>query len=192
MKNAPAVIDQATRAALLRSILVDRFKIKTHFESRAQDVYAMVMANPGGSLGPVLRRSTAAYDCDAIDRARGTGDFTLPASPQPGVPVCSASLTTGLIHAGGVTMENLAGYVGGAYGVRTRVVDDTGLAGRFDFDLHWTPDRPASTDGGNVAAIPEWPSIFTALEDQLGLKLVPRRVQVDVLVVDHIEPPTPD
>jgi hypothetical protein len=137
--------------------------------------------------------SSARYDIDArLEHAPPTIDEATPVSRQPNVPVCSYSMSSGLIHAGGVTMQNLANGIGGAFGLRTRVVDDTGLVGRFDFDLHWTPDRPASADSGNPAAISEWPSIFTAFEDQLGLKLVPRRMEVEVLVIDHAERPTED
>ena len=65
------------------------------------------------------------------------------------------------------------------------VTDSTGLTGGFDFELHWTPD---SVQQSNADA----PSLFTALQEQLGLKLEAARGPVDMLVIDHIEPPTPD
>lgn len=63
------------------------------------------------------------------------------------------------------------------------VADSSGLAGTFDLDLHWAPDSPGSTDA---------PSLFTALQEQLGLRLTPRRVRTPVLVIDAIEQPDAD
>ena len=69
------------------------------------------------------------------------------------------------------------------------VIDKTGLTGSFDYELRWTPDEP-SPDGG--AARAGGPSIFAAVEEQLGLKLEPQRGPVEVLVIDSIERPTPN
>lgn len=82
------------------------------------------------------------------------------------------------------------------------VVDETGLTGRYDFDMKWEPDQAAglilSGPDGNAPAPefdPDAPgtgsSIFTALQEQLGLKLVRKKVPVDVIVMDHIDPPSP-
>ena len=65
------------------------------------------------------------------------------------------------------------------------VIDKTGLTGYYDIDFKWTPDE-------DIAAGVSGPSLFTALEEQLGLKLVPAKAPVDVLVVDHVEKPTPN
>ncbi len=67
-----------------------------------------------------------------------------------------------------------------------KIVDKTGLGGRsFDFEIEWTPDRAVTADDPGI-------SIFAALEEQLGLKLVPSKGTVDRLVIDHIERPTPN
>lgn len=80
------------------------------------------------------------------------------------------------------------------------VVDRTGLTGLYQYDLHFG-DRPipgAGPGGGfpfpvsSQAGDPDAPSLFTALEEQLGLKLVPQTGRVDVLVIDHVEPPKPN
>jgi uncharacterized protein (TIGR03435 family) len=78
-------------------------------------------------------------------------------------------------------MSSLAGRIASV--VNRPVTDKTGLVGPFDFDLAWTPDDAADQNG---------PSIFTALQEQLGLKLASTRGPVDVLVIDHVEHPTED
>jgi uncharacterized protein (TIGR03435 family) len=71
------------------------------------------------------------------------------------------------------------------------VEDRTGLAGTFEFDLEWTPELPAPADAPPGPPIdPNGPSLFTALKEQLGLKLDPQKDHIDVLVVDHAEHPT--
>jgi len=86
--------------------------------------------------------------------------------------------------------------------VRRSVVDRTGLVGAFDFDLRWTPDtlpaRPPGTPAdqpirmNGIEIDPNGPSIFTAVQEQLGLKLESTRGPVDVLVLDRVERPAPD
>jgi uncharacterized protein (TIGR03435 family) len=75
-------------------------------------------------------------------------------------------------------------------------VDRTDLAGRFDVDLHRSPRlmRPAADPSptSDVASLPDGPSLFTAVQEELGLKFEPRKEPMEVIVVDHIEWPTPD
>ncbi len=77
------------------------------------------------------------------------------------------------------------------------VVDKTGVAGTFDVELHWTPDQmpnfgPNGPPAGFPPIDPNGSSIFTAVQEQLGLKLESQRGPVEVLVIDHVEPPTED
>jgi uncharacterized protein (TIGR03435 family) len=92
------------------------------------------------------------------------------------------------------TVSQLANYLS-AY-LEKRVVDQTGLTGLFNADLTWTPDQmPQPVPGApdDLPAIdPNGPSIFTAVQEQLGLKLKPTTGPVEVLVIDRVEPPTPD
>ena len=69
-----------------------------------------------------------------------------------------------------------------------KVVDHTGLTGRYDFNLTWTPDDTA-TEGSAASGAAPGPSLFTAVQEQLGLKLEPIRAPVDVVVIDHLEKP---
>ena len=97
----------------------------------------------------------------------------------------------GMFSASGFTLVNLAGTLSGNVG--RVVLDRTGLTGDFDVELQWTPDRvPLAGDASNPAPSPDGPSIFTALQEQLGLKLESTKGPVDVLVIDHVEQPTPD
>ena len=82
-----------------------------------------------------------------------------------------------------VLAANLSGMLG------RMVINDTGLTGRYHADLHWTPDRGMSAGGDPAGAAPEL-SIFTALPEQLGLKLMPTKGPVEVLVIDHVELPS--
>lgn len=74
------------------------------------------------------------------------------------------------------------------------VIDKTGLTGKYDFSLQWTPEwmsaRSAAGDSGAADSEPAGPSLLTALQDQLGLKLVQDKAPVQVLVIDHVEPPS--
>ena len=80
------------------------------------------------------------------------------------------------------TVEEFAGMLSGLVG--RMVVNKTGVTGKYDFSLSWSPAEQPTADSG--------PSIFTALQEQLGLKLVPAKGPVDVLVVDHVEQPSPN
>jgi uncharacterized protein (TIGR03435 family) len=86
------------------------------------------------------------------------------------------------------TGQQMPGFVGPLAGFTDRlIVDRTGLKGTYEFELRWTPDTGAGIPG---AADPDTPGLFTALEEQLGLRLEPARAQVEVMVIDRFERPT--
>jgi uncharacterized protein (TIGR03435 family) len=174
---------------MVRTLLAERFGLAVHTETRELPVYALVMARADGRRGPQLR--PAAVDCAALLAARGRGAPPTPAQPGDR-PVCGMRTVPGRMVAGGYALgdvaRNLAPFAG-----RT-VVDKTGLTGTFDLDLTWTPDQipQAPLTPGAPPIDANGPSIFTALQEQLGLKLDSQRGPVEVLVIDRAEKPRPD
>lgn len=191
---ATASLSHATpedRAAMLRAMLADRFKLVAHFEDRDQPVYALVLARRDGKLGAGL--TPTEIDCAAqlaAERAAGEAAGTPPPRPQPSDPVarCRLRVVNDRME-GDATMEDLAGAFR-IYSGRT-VVDKTGLSGFYrvtmTFDPIFVQRRPDAAPSPNAP-----PSIFTAVQEQLGLKLQPEKMKVPILVVDHIERPTPN
>jgi uncharacterized protein (TIGR03435 family) len=184
---------------MLRALLAERFKLVVHNDSRELPTYALVLARSDNQLGPKLVRSTV--DCAAMAAARGRGDAPAPGPPSPDErPTCGMRIGFGNLSAGGVTVSQFANSL--AMFVNRTVLDRTGLAGSFDVDLTWTPDQmpprgagsppdqPVRVNGADID--PNGPSIFTAVQEQLGLKLESTKSPVDVLVIDSVERPTED
>jgi uncharacterized protein (TIGR03435 family) len=172
-------MSDAALPVLLRDLLETRFSLKSHFATREMPIYALVLARRDGMLGPNLRR--VERDCAAIAAGRVAGE------------PCGGQIHPGQVSARGVTMTQIvSGLARLMPGVERPVRDRTGLSGSFDMDLTWTPDRPVvgPTPDTPIAPIdPNSPSLFTALQEQLGLKLEPQRGQVDVLVIDSVSMP---
>jgi len=185
--------------AMLRTLLADRFKLRVHDDTREMPIYALVKARNDGRLGTRLTSSTV--DCAALMRTAGRGGPPQPGSPTER-PACGIRVGFGNIAAGGLSILELAGSISRMPGVNRVVVDRTGLEGVYDVDLQWTPDQlPPRPAGGapdapirvNGADIdPNGPSIFTAVQEQLGLKLESTRGAVHVIVIDAVEQPTDD
>ena len=170
---------------MIRSLIEERFKLKAHRETRELPVYELVVARADRRLGPEMRKPAA--DCDAAIAAG------IPPPRQHGEPPpCGLMGGPARTIAGGATMRQLAANL--SVRLERLVFDKTGLAGRFAFNLAWTPDRmPTADPAPGIPPIdPNGPSLFTALQEQLGLKLEPAKGQVDVLVIDHVEHPTED
>ncbi len=185
---------------MIRSLLQERFKLKTHMETREMPVYELVLARADGALGPQLRQSTS--DCDAIIAAVRAG--APPPARQPNEPPpCGAMRGPARVLAGGLPMAQFANMLtlvmadangpAGSNDARL-VIDKTGLSGRFAFTLAWTPERmPEGTPPPGIPPIdPNGPPLVTALQEQLGLKLQSARSRMEVVVIDSVEQPTPD
>jgi uncharacterized protein (TIGR03435 family) len=186
---------------MIRSVLEERFKLKTHMETRELPVYELVLANADGSLGPQLKRPD--IDCDAIIAAVNAGG-PVPQRQRPtDPPPCGAMRGPARIIAGSIPMSQLVNMLtfvmadanGPAGGADARlVVDKTGLNGRFAFTLAWTPEKmPEGTPPAGIPPIdPNGPRLETAIQEQLGLKLQPARSRMEVVVIDSVEQPTPN
>jgi uncharacterized protein (TIGR03435 family) len=174
---------------MLRRLLSDRFKLVVTRETREIPIFALVVARPERPLGPELRR--AAVDCMPIVAAAEKQGVT-PQLPQPqgNRPACGTRSMPGLMMGAGVSIADLARNLAGP--TDRMVVDRTGLTGPWDFDLRFALNGPAPNIPGLPPPPADAPSLFTALQEQLGLKLEPQRAPVDVLVITSIERPTED
>jgi uncharacterized protein (TIGR03435 family) len=148
-----------------QSLLADRFQLKAHLETREMPVYQLVLAKSGSKLKE---------EPDPTKHRFGM----------------SASL-----FRGSATIHDLTEVLECAADIGGReVIDKTGLTGVYDFSLKWTPLQTAAAPGGGSETAPspdvEGASLFTAIEEQLGLKLVPTKGPGQVLVIDHIEQPS--
>ena len=176
--------------AMLQSLLIERFKVKAHRGSKEIPIYPLAVARQG-SPGPGLTPSQ-------IDCRSNSGE------PSP----CGLSGTMGRLMGRGVTMAGLVRALANHLGPGSRItfdrllVDRTGLSGAFDFTLEWTPDPVASVpvSSQGPAGVPRLPSVpiasaanfLAALEQQLGLVIVPEFATEPALIIDEIELPTLD
>lgn len=176
----------------LQSLLADRFALKAHRERRDHPIYALVLTRADRSFGQRLRRSQVDREKVREAMAAARRENRLPPRVECGL---TAQRTFGFC---GMTIEELAGFLPEFAG--RMVVDRTGLTGAFDLEFRFDASRPipgAGLGGGfpiqpTGPAEPDLPSLFTALEEQLGLKLEPQTGPVEVLVIDHVEQPTPN
>jgi uncharacterized protein (TIGR03435 family) len=164
------------RRSMFRQILADRFMLATHHETKELPVFALFLAKGG------VKFKESKPDPEHPVMAKGAGRFMI---------------GRGKISAQATTMPFFASVLSRQVG-RT-VVDKTGLTGTYDVTLDWTPDEGAGPPPGGPAppgqpdhasSSDSGPSIFTAIQEQLGLKLESAKGPVDVLVIDHIEKPS--
>jgi bla regulator protein blaR1 len=176
---------------MLRSLLVERFKLVVHTDTRDMPIYALMKARTDGRLGPNI--SAAAIDCAAVMRGRRGGPP--PPLPQPGQKMeCGFMMGPGRMNAGGMPMSQLAQALSPQVG--RIVLDKTELTGNYDFEMTYAPEGfagpPPLLNGAPPPVDPNAPTLFTALQEQLGLKLDSQRGPVDVVVIDSVDQPTAD
>ena len=162
-------LTKVQRSQMLQSLLADRFKLAIHYETKEAPVYELTI----GKGGPKLHEAKP-------------GD-TYPNGPKGPDGISHAGMIMfngpGQFTAQAVPTSNIADFL--AATLHQPVIDKTGLTGKYDFTLQFTPDNiPAS------APDPGGPSIFTAVQEQLGLKLDSTRGPVKSIVIDHIERPS--
>jgi uncharacterized protein (TIGR03435 family) len=165
----PAALRSLTieqRRAMLAAVLTSRFNLKVHRETRTLPVFSL----EPGKHGPILKPSA---DASAKIANLGTG------------MVISNS---GEIIAKGISFSSFTSSLDGE--VDRPVVDKTGLTGTYDLYLRWMPDNDAVSNPKDAGADTTLPSLFAAVQEQLGLKLVPSHGPVSVLVVDSVHAPT--
>lgn len=182
---------QEQRAAMMQALLADRFKLLVHVENREQPVFNLVLARSDGRLGPGIKSSE--YDCAAVQAAqRAAAEAALaagtPLSPtriDPSAPPPCVPFMSGDRMEGDMTPTTLANFLRPAAG--RFVVDKTGLTGSYRVTL--TFDRMAGIRGPSTDPSAA-PSVFTAVQEQLGLRLEPSRAMRETLVIDRLERPT--
>jgi uncharacterized protein (TIGR03435 family) len=166
------------RRLMLQALLADRFKLRVRRETKQGPVYALVVAKKG----PKLRESKP--------------DHFAGGHNEKGITIGGGRLTCYDAPLGPLIRQL-------SQQLNRPVLDKTGLTGEYDFTLPWTPEEFQVSvfkyaegnelpSEGISSAEPAGPSIFTAIEEQLGLKLKTAKGPVEVLVVDHVEPPTPN
>ena len=169
---------EPVRQHMLQMLLADRFKLTIHRETKELPIYSLVVAKGGSKL----------HEAKPGEVLKGPGGSPAP----PGSHLITMGLAGGELTAQNVGAEQIANLLTQQMG-RT-VVDHTGLKGNYDFTLHWTPDQVAPASNGPGGASPNsstssesGPSISTAIQEQLGLKLESQKGPVEILVIDHVE-----
>jgi uncharacterized protein (TIGR03435 family) len=170
------------RRLLLQPLLADRFKLKIHTETKQLPVYEIVLAKGGSKLKEATAGDTYANGIKGHDGAGGGGMMRF---------------GPGQLTAQAVPLTSLANML--SQQLHRTVLDKTGLTGKYDLELTWTPEQGAdpmfkgaegSPQRGDAAPDSSGPSIFTALQEQLGLKLQSAKGPVETLVIDHVEMPS--
>jgi uncharacterized protein (TIGR03435 family) len=162
-------LSKQQRGRMLQSMLADRFKLTAHTETKELPGYELIVAKSGSKL-----------------------------QQSPSEPQMGWGANFGDIKANAMPVATLADILSNF--IHQTVTDKTGLTGKYDFELKWADDRAArrpsqAAEGNSEALAPdpsEGPSLFTAVQEQLGLKLQPTKVPVETLVIDHVEPPSPN
>ena len=162
-----AVSQESTPAAfaqlplLVQSLLEDRFSLKVHRETRQLPIYRLITSRPDRQLGPKMRVSSV--DC-AKDATQ-----------------CALESAAGHLASKALDLDTLVQLL--AIPTQRMIIDRTGLTGRFDVQLDWRPLNATAGNSDNVA------DLFSALQEQLGLKLESATDAVEVLVIDRVEHP---
>jgi len=201
------------RRAMLRTLLRDRFALAAHTDTRETRVYNLVMAREDRRFGPRLTRPDDTVDCQRIQAARRDANPKAPYAakdffaafengPDISGPICDSNSVRRFLPGGGSAdtawgskqpIAHLAEYLTSV--VERPVLDRTGLTGEFDYRLeHSRPSLSTPTGADPDAPQPRnvGPPLFTALQEQLGLKLEAAEGSVEFLIIDRVQRPTPN
>jgi uncharacterized protein (TIGR03435 family) len=172
----------------LQALLAERFKLKVHFEKRNLKVYALVVAKGGAKLTPAKDLPPASITKQQISSSPPPG-LPRPEDMRKGTLVLPKELGQELT-AKVQTLDDLSRELQMQIPGRV-IVNETGLSGEYDFEMHWSREGPAQEEGG-AQGNAEWPDIRTALREQLGLQLVTPKAPIEVIVIDRVERPSPN
>ena len=169
---------------MMQALLAERFKLAVHFETKESPVLALVLVKPG-KLGPKLVPHSEGPPCDA------------PPAPEVFPPKCNAMMMTmnsGRMPKGGsrdTTMTLIAGALPSMGRLGRPVVDQTGLSGKFDFTIEWSPETNGiPPQAGEPVPDTQGPSFQAALREQLGLRLESTKAPLQILVIENVERPS--
>jgi uncharacterized protein (TIGR03435 family) len=175
LSKLPSAQLELSRQQMLQSLLAERFNLKIHRESKEGPVYFLTIGKNGPKLQDAKTDNALAVNADGTP-AR----YRIQIGPESKTYAWSTS------------MKSLADFL--ARQVSRPVVDKTGLTGIYDFTLDWVPEAPptSSPDAANGVTLPGVPgaSLFSALQQQLGLKLEPGKSPIEIIVIDHVERPS--
>jgi uncharacterized protein (TIGR03435 family) len=158
--------DQQTRL-MLQTLLTERFQLQFHRETREGTVYALVIGKNGAKLQP-------AKESDSSGTTSGR----------------NADTGLSILKGTRVTLEEIAADLSTRLG--RPVFNNTGQSGKFDFELSWAPDLTLSGGVAPASPVVSGPSLFTAVEEQLGLRLESQRGPIEILVIDQVKQPQED
>jgi uncharacterized protein (TIGR03435 family) len=183
---------QQMEGPMLQVLLEERFKLALHRETQQLPVFELSVGKSGAKLQPSKEGSCTPYSVDSPPPAT-----TTTGEPRPNFCGFRRPAADGLnqtLEGTAVTMVALATNLSRSYTsvLGRNVIDRTGLTGTFDIHLKWAFDPLNGPRAGSDATPPDLagPSIFTALQEQLGLKLESTKGPVEVLVLDHVEKPS--
>ena len=183
---------------MMQSLLAERFKLAVHFETHDAPVLALVLVKTG-KIGSRLRLHAEGLSCEA--KWTLPPDRSSPSVPPGGfLPSCgtiqaiSGPNNTVIMGARDITLSHIAIYLSSVRDFGRPVVDQTGLSGTFDFSLNWAPGpNPQDSSPMSNQSNADGPDLMDALREQLGLKLQSEKsAPVRVLVIDHVERPSPN
>ena len=163
----------ATSQAMMLAMLTERFHLKAHVETKELPVYDLVIAKGGSKIKEAMPGDTYENGFKGMNGKGGAGMMHMGA---------------GELTVQGVEISGLVNVL--VSQLHRTVLDKTGLKGKYDFTLKFAPDHDGPPGGDSGSSTDDAPSIFAALEEQLGLKLQPSKGPVDTLVIDHVEQPT--
>lgn len=177
---------------MIQSFLVERFQLAIHHETQTLPIYSLVLARKDGKLGPGLAEAKEG-SCTKFDPVNPPSPPETGAAPRRWCG--NSSVNPSHLTAIGVPIANLIPLFSQV--LERTIVDKTGLTGSFDVGMAWTPDETQAMKWQMPPGVPApappdpgGPSIFTAIQEQLGLKLESSKGPVDVVIVDRAEKPS--